>query len=379
MEQPDTFQIAIDRKPVPELTEDVIEIEVQQSIDEPARFRIRFAIDICDGDLRLVEDERLKPNDPDTEVTVIAYARGDAACLIHGVITDRQLSLTEGGPGSWLEIQGQDRRVVMNREEKTKAHEGATGQIVRGILGGYGFEPDVDGPELEFEEGTHTLNQTTSDLEFVTQLAGDHDVHFWVDSEVSTSLFGDIEITETAHFKPSPPRPRDNGIGFALPPLLAPEGSAELMINNGTGCSNILQFELKENSEAPTQSGSQKRINLDDAKPDEAEAETTAEPLGETQQPGQTRTRRVVSAGSDAEAKLKSQAALNDASWRVEARAQTTVHALGAVVRPHEVVKVTGAGKLTDGDYFVRAVTHSIDPAKHKLDLELVRNALGGG
>jgi hypothetical protein len=42
------------------------------------------------------------------------------------------------------------------------------------------------------------------------------------------------------------------------------------------------------------------------------------------------------------------------------------------------VVRVQGAGELDDGPYFVRAVSHTLDPSAHKMSIELARNALGG-
>jgi hypothetical protein len=51
---------------------------------------------------------------------------------------------------------------------------------------------------------------------------------------------------------------------------------------------------------------------------------------------------------------------------------------LNAIVAPHEIVTVSGAGAIDSGDYFVKAVTHTIDSAMHKMRVELLRNALGG-
>ena len=71
------------------------------------------------------------------------------------------------------------------------------------------------------------------------------------------------------------------------------------------------------------------------------------------------------------------ESALIDASWIVNARAETTVHALGSLIRPRQVVKVEGTGAVDDGDYFVWKVTHTIDTADHKMAMELRRNAVG--
>ena len=91
-----------------------------------------------------------------------------------------------------------------------------------------------------------------------------------------------------------------------------------------------------------------------------------------------TRTRQLVTAGSAQEARIRTQAAINDASWAVQATAQTSVHALLGIPAPHDVIRVTGGGRLNSGNYFIKSVSHSIDHSNHKLRIELLRNALGG-
>ena len=371
------YQIAIDRQPDNGLTEEASEIEVQQSIEGPTTFRVRLAVDICGVDFSLLEDERLNPGNPDTEVTITALLNGETSVLVHGIITERQVNLTEGGPGSWLEIRGQDRRAAMNREERCESHSGRASDIVQQILGRYGFETDVADTEIEYEENTHTINQTQTDLAFVDMLAGRSDSRFWIDWEARTGLTG-FEVTETAHFRPSPERPEANALGFAPPVLLAPDDAPELTLNSGDGCSNLASFELSSNAEAPNQSGPVQRVNNSTGRVDDTEVPgPTTESLGGDAAPGQARTRRVVSAGNAQEARLRNQAALNDASWSVAATAETSPHALKGFVAPHQVVRVTGGGRLNSGNYFVKSVGHAIDSANHKLKIELLRNALG--
>ena len=66
------YQIAVNRTPDNALTSEIAEIEVTQSIDGPATGRVRFAVDICGADMSLLDDPRLNPGQPDTEITVIA-------------------------------------------------------------------------------------------------------------------------------------------------------------------------------------------------------------------------------------------------------------------------------------------------------------------
>jgi hypothetical protein len=54
------------------------------------------------------------------------------------------------------------------------------------------------------------------------------------------------------------------------------------------------------------------------------------------------------------------------------------VQALDAFVAPHQIVRVSGAGMLNSGDYFVKTVAHTVDASNHKMRIELLRNALGG-
>ena len=70
-------------------------------------------------------------------------------------------------------------------------------------------------------------------------------------------------------------------------------------------------------------------------------------------------------------------AALNDAAWSVSATIETSAHALKGLVKAHDLIKLEGGGEVIQGDYFVKSVTHSINPADHKLSLQLLRNALG--
>jgi hypothetical protein len=373
------YQLAVNREIDNDLSAEAAEIEVTQSMEGPTTFRVRFAVDICGADMSLLDDERLNPGDPDTEITVLALLAGDTHVLSHGIIVERQASVVEGGPGSYLEIRGKDRRAVMDREQRCEAHSGTAADIVIPILERYGFSADVADTPIEYEENSNTLNQTESDLAFVDKVAGRSDVRFWIDWTASNGLTG-FDIEEIAHFKPSPPRAASGPFGIPLPPLLAPEESSELRLNAGDGCSNVSSFEVTSNAEAPNQSGPVQRIAPDSGELDDTEVpEATSEPLGDALAATQPRTRRVVSAGSAAEAQLRTQAALNDASFNVKATAETSVHALNSVLSAHQLVTITGAGSINSGKYFVSSITHAIDASDHKMRLELIRNGTGAG
>jgi hypothetical protein len=376
------YQLLIDKKADQALTDDAIEIEVVEGIEEPTRMRIRLVSDIVDDDFANLDDDRLKPSEDDHELTVIAVVEGETHCLGHGVIVDRHVEYAIGGSGTVVELIALDRRVLMNREVKFKAHTGTASEVVSQILDGYEFETDTEDTDVEFREEDHTLNQAATDLQFVTRQAARNGLRFWVDATAESSLFGGTEITETAHFKRSPPESEGGGFGLGglpvpLPSLLS-GGSKELRLNTGPDTTNLNNFELRTNNEVPNRSAPLIRVNGGDGSLDDTDVPApTVDPLGDVPPPGQARTRLLVTAGSTEEARAVTRAAINDAAWVVDATASTTAHALGALVRPHEILKVKGAGKTADGDYFVEGVTHLITPAEHKMTIDLRRNALG--
>jgi len=381
------YQIAVNRQPDNALTAEIAEIEVTQTIDGPTTGRLRFAVDICNEDFSLLDDERLNPGQPDTEMTVIATLNDQQHVLMHGIITERQAKFVEGGPGSYLELKLTDRRAVMARTQQNRAHTGTVAEIVAGIVTGgepesYGFEADVANTSIEYEENTNTLNQTEDDLTFIEQLAGRNGSRFWIDWELRTGLAG-FDVVETAHFKPSPPRPSTNFLGINIPvnlpiPIpLAPSQHPPLTLNTGDGCSSLSSFEVNANNEAPNQSGEVLRIASDGIL-DETEVVGSSENLlGGTVANVRAITRRVMSAGSAQEAEVRNQAALNDAAFSIKASAETSVQALNAILSAHQTVKVEGAGRTNSGQYFLSSVTHAIDPSAHLMRLEMMRNASG--
>jgi hypothetical protein len=372
------YQVAINRSLDAALTKDAAEIEVQQTIEGPTTFRVRFSVDVCDGDMEPLSDPRLNPGTPDTEVTVLAYVDGKPFVLSHGVITQHQAKLERGGAGSYVDVQGSDRRVVMERVARRESHAGKASDAVDLIVRRYGFEPDIAETEIEYGEGGNTLNQTESDLAFVNTLAGRNGMRFWIDWEAETGPAG-FDVTEIAHFRPSPARPETNPFGFLLPLLLAPSRPAVLRLNTADRCAAAASFEVTSNAEAPNRTGPIERVEPGSGRVEDTEVPGPSdEPLGEAPTTaGEERSQTLVTPGGVDEARVRNAAALNDAAWTVNATAEASARVLGTVVMPHQMLRVEGTGRLNDGDYFVKAVTHTISAADHKMRIELLRNALG--
>lgn len=370
------YQIMVNDKVDDRLTSDLAEIEVNEAVRGETTFRIRFAIDICGTDMQLLNDSQFLPG-ADRKISVLASLGGVTTCLVHGLITERTTELKEGGPGSSLVITGKDRRIEMSRNaDQRRPHNGTVASIVASILKDYPFTPDIEfGDTSLYSEGTGSKNQTSSDLELVTKLAGEQGYEFWIDSAV-TGVGGVLRVVDTAHFKSSPPRGEGIPASVAVR-LLAPKDRPVLQMNTGDGTSTLLTFASSRSSEVPTASGPITRIDIDTGGLDRASVDKPSlQPLGSTP-PLPNHRRPLLTAGSAQDAQRRQNAALIDASWIVKATVETSAHALGALLRPHDIVSVRGTGSVDDGDYFVWSVSHRIDAADHKMRCELRRNAVG--
>src|SRR5687768_2921962 len=83
----------------------IIEVRVEQSLDEPTRFAIRFNDDICGGDFEVFNAPELQCG---TIMTIAVKAGDSTKCLVRGPIMDVNSSIMLGGPGSWYEVHGED-------------------------------------------------------------------------------------------------------------------------------------------------------------------------------------------------------------------------------------------------------------------------------
>jgi hypothetical protein len=371
------YQILIDGAVDDQLTSELLECEVTESVRGETTFRIRFSIDISGNDISLLNDDRLVPG-KDRKVSVLVSIDSVTSCIVHGLITDRRTELKEGGPGSLLEIAGKDRRIEMVRNADERGPlTGTAALIVVPILSRYNFVPDVEvGDSQVYSEATNTLNQAHSDLELVNKLAAEQGYEFWLEVTVSAALGGNVQLLETAHFKSSPPRGQGQPISAPVP-LLAPTDSPKLKMNTGDGTSTLITFSSTRATEVPTKSGQVSRVNIDSGDLEHTSVDQpSSTPLGDPP-PLPDHRRPLLTPGNAQDAQRRQDAALIDASWIIKATAETTAHAMGALLRPHDIVSVSGTGSVDDGDYFVWTVTHRIDPADHKMRCELRRNAVG--
>jgi hypothetical protein len=327
-------------------------VEVYERLGEPATFRLRYPLDVIEGDFPWLLDDRLQPG---AEICIVAPTADESMCLIRGVVHAQQVHFQHGGAGSWVEVQGSDRLVMMDRESRSVVFDGTASSAVTTILGAYGFMGDVASTTTSFSDATHQLVQRDSDYRFVRRLARQHGFALW--------LTTDATGIETAHFKPLP---------------VDESPAAELAINFSPP--SLGSLDLSWDVERPT-SVEAKQLDLGALSDIDGAATPALAALGSddlTSITGDTRSVLLAAPADDADGLAKrGEGALVDASLFVRATAKTSVSQLGAVVRAHSLATMTGLGSRHSGTYLVSSVKHSIDATAHRMEIELLRNAWG--
>lgn len=354
-----------------ELLACVTEVRVEQSLDEPTRFAVRFRDDIADGKLKKASLPELQIGEM---ITIAAYrGKGQYACLCRGPILKQESRMTRGGPGSSLTIMGPDRRDELDRETRSQNWSGRASDVARQLLGSVYPQAEIDQTEETYDLNGHSLTQRASDLDFLTRVAADNGLHFWISySTITTMPLLGMAVTETANWKASPPLQSGMPSG-TIPTLSLSDDSLTLGYNVPRGqCPNLTRFSLSSDGARPSSATAESR-SLTDGGDDHVQSRDPASPMGgrgeglASRAPGRSMTPRPQSGAS--RTRQRSEAALRDAGFFVSAEISTTRHMLKSVLEPHQVVAVKGIGGANGRTPFrVKSVTHVINGIGHFMD-----------
>ena len=330
------------------------QIEVHERLGEPTTFRLRYPIDIAEADIPKLSDGRLGPG---SEIQIILVVEGAPASLVKGPVHGQQIHVQHGGASSWVEVIGSDTSITMDREVKSTIWaEVSDSDAVASILGGYSLTPDLERTTALHTETKHTLVQRDTDFRFVRRLARRNGYLFWVTS--------DPLGIETGHFR--------------RPPV---DGPAAIQLAINVTPPNVNSLDLRWDVERPTSTeGAQldlsNKQNLDGAVVQSPQTALGTLPLAAIATG--VRTAHVTAPADDVgDLKARGEGALIEAEFFVHVTGSTTLAALGKLLRAHTVVDLQGLGKRHSGKYLVSSVRHLIDPARHVMEFELLRNGWG--
>lgn len=347
------FAIAVNGQTDPELTQ-ASSAEVSEKAGDPNTFRLRFDLDILQGDLPWLIEKRL---DQGSETSVMVSLDNSVQCLVKGPVHGHNIHLRHGGAGSTLEVKGSDTSIKMDRESRSAVWKDLTdSDAVQSILLKYGYTPDIETTSAGHFENKHTLIQRESDFSFVRRLARRNGYYFWI----TCNSFG----IETAHFRR---------------PQLGTSPTGQLIINLESPTINTL--DINWDVERPTSiSGAQ--INLNNKSDINLTVTKTPQNIlgdaGLSEITGDTRLIYLSAPADDAgDLQQRGEAAVTEADWFINATCKTTVAELGVIIRPYTIVELRGAGSRHSGKYFVSEVVHTIDPSEHKMNIQLMRNGWG--
>jgi hypothetical protein len=359
----------------------VAEVRVEQYLDQPTAFAVRFADDLCDGTSMVLGCAEIEPP---ALITIAVAAVDGTRCLVHGRIERVESQFTIGGPGSWVEVHGRDRLADLDRDIYPRTFPDATvSDAVRSLIeGDGGFTADVADTHKVYARTGDQLSKRGTDLEFLIEQARRHAFALWLD--VTCTAEG-IARKETVRFQPSPGRPADRATGVASPvaavKLTADTGTPTLRAQAlGDACPTLTRFAVKVDTNRITKATAAARNDRsgrrEPVQGEDPQAPVQKKGKGAGAVAGVERSAAIGTAGNEDEAKTALDAALSEEAWFVTATASSTLHTLQGLLVPHTVVDVSGVGPPHDGAYHVKQVTHVINAAEHYMDAELRRNVL---
>lgn len=366
-----------DRTPLQDgLMNRLVEVRVEMELSKPTRFALRFDDDLC-GDEPVFDDvPELAAN---RRLGVFALVGDAVECLVYGPVTQMKSAAVLGGPGSWVEVHGEDRRAEMGRVGVQATYSGRASDAVALILRAHEFEPSTQQTLIQYDTDKNQLAQRATDLAFVEDLARRNNMELWISYQASRApLAGTIDLTETANFRTSPPRAQPGDVP-QIPALTAPPERV-LKVNPPRGdCPTVSRFEAKVNHEKPAAARGFAMTGSEDQAVVEQIVKST-EPVDPAKVvPIEGVKREVIPppAANEQEAFLAKEAIVNEQSWFVEVDCSTTLKQADFVVRPHQVVQVAHAGDRLSGGYQVMKALHVVTSTDHFIDAVLRANGLG--
>lgn len=274
--------------------------------------------------------------------------------IFDGYITSVDFSLSSDPYGSTIEVTATDPGVLMSLEEKVAAFPNmADSDIVQQIVRAYVSDVRCATTSTVHQDTDTTIVQRASDIQFVRDLARRNGMEFYFEPDPSSG----------------------NAVAFFQPPQLAGPPQSDLAIQFGDQ-SNLRSFSARLNGQLPL-SVKTRQVDVRAGSPNDAVAgDTQLQMLGATDgntligealgtlvtpQDAQAQMLLLATPTSDAtELETLAQAVRDEAAWIITARGEVNTDAYQAVLRPHRLVLVKGAGTPYSGKYYVTRVTHQL-------------------
>lgn len=368
------YQIAFKGEAVDEqFYGDVVTLTVEETTVSANTFQLRLALVLQDdGTWTYLDDDRLALF---TTVSIqigfmsgggLAGALGSLAGALgsggndglervfDGYITAINLSLGSEPGSTYLDVSGMDTSVLLSLEEKIATWPNlADSDIVQQIVGNYGVAVQADETPTVHQENDTTITQRGSDMQLIRNLAERNGFEFYFETDKNSG----------------------NIVAFFRAPQLDGTPQPDLAIQFGDE-SNLRSFSARVSALRPLNVKVQ-QIDVKAGDPNSAQVgDTQLAKLGEndlndmvgssldslvTPKDAQAQMLLLGPPTSDAtELQTIAQAARDEAGWFITASGEINSDAYQAVLRPHRLVLVKGAGSQYSGKYYVTSVSHEL-------------------
>lgn len=363
----------------------IVEARIEQELSKATAFAIRFEDDLCEGDPEVARRPELQSN---SMIGVFVRSKDKFVCLVHGPITRVRTASMVGGTGSWVEVQGEDRRIEMGRVGVQATWKVKASEAAKKLIAAYGFDADCEETRKAYSDEKNALNQRGTDLAFLEEIARKNNLELWLSYGVAGPP-DSFSVSPTVNLKSSPPRnaPSSGMAPLPSPPILKPSGDLLIRVQPPGGqCPTVTRFETHIDYERPNaaQGFAQDVSDGTTQKQDSSPADAT---LGNGRDDivaidGVKRTALAPPVTDPDEQFLAQEALLTENAWFVEVDCSSTLDLLGFAVEPHQIIDVQNAGPRLSGPYQANKVTHVINAADHFIDFKIRANGLraqGGG
>ncbi|MEU9578116.1 hypothetical protein [Streptomyces chilikensis] len=348
-------------EPVPaEVAEALLSAQITATAGERSGFQLAF--DLTKNGLI---SRRLLPQgsfDPKTRIVVTVSVRGTSAVLFDGLVVRHEVGASNQPGHSTLTVTGEDLTLLMDLEERTAAYPNLPpSRRVLEILrrySGYGIRPDVYDEQIPQppHQDTRVHYQTQTDLQYVTELARANGYTFYLEpgpgvGESSARWGPEHRVGERQH---------------ALSVNMDANSTVDQLTFAYDGTA-------REEPQARWQDPATRKSELLDPPP----IDPLRPPLGKRPTPALRRRTLPGTAKhqrGQAEAALLARAAIS--ADVVSGSGSLDVLRYGYILQPRQLVGVRGSGRMYDGDYFVKSVTHNLRPGSYQQNFTLSREGL---
>jgi phage protein D len=276
------------------------------------------------------------------------------SAVFDGYVTAVHVDLGSEPGNTYVEVSGMDTSFLMSVEEKISAWPNlADSDIVQQIVSAYGVSVTADSTSTVHQDTDTTILQRGTDIQFVRDLAQRNGLEFYFQTDDKSGTIN----------------------GYFRAPQLDGTPQPDLAIHFGDN-SNLRNFSAQVSAHRPLNVKTS-QMDVKGNSPNQAQVSDTqlaklgaqdanaliGGPLGSLVTPKDAPAQMLVlgpPTSDSTELNTLAQAVRDEAGWFISASGEINSDAYQAVLRPHQLVLVKGAGKAYSGKYYVTRVVHEM-------------------